>query len=316
MLRKNIYNLFCLMAGNIIILVGLLLIFFLAFESYYRFWYDESDSFAMTRVSKRWLARYYKMNNFDSRDNLDYSKVKMPGKRRVTFVGDSFTAGHGIKDVDQRFVNIIRHKKKDWETHALAINGIDTSSEISYVIQATDFGYELEDVVLVYCLNDIGDITEEWKRVEKRINNMKSDNYLVKHSYFINAIYYRLRVFSDPDVSQYFNFLNSSYEGKSWHAQKQRLRQFEKIVRERGGKFYVVIFPFLHSINPEYPFHEVHRQIGSFLASIDVPYLDLLPYLEKYKPSQLTVNKYDAHPNEFAHKIVVEQILNFLKQGD
>jgi len=110
--RILLFNLF-----SIFLMVGLC---FSGGELYYRFVYDTTDSIAYTKVSKRWGERYIVENSAGFRDNVQYALTNAPGKRRVSFLGDSFTAGHGVKSVEDRFPNLIRAKHPDWEIHVLA----------------------------------------------------------------------------------------------------------------------------------------------------------------------------------------------------
>jgi hypothetical protein len=49
-----------LLQGNLLILLALFSIVLLVGEIYYRFAYDETDSFALTNSTNRWILRYYK----------------------------------------------------------------------------------------------------------------------------------------------------------------------------------------------------------------------------------------------------------------
>ena len=80
---------------------------------------------------------------------MDYS-LELSGKRRITFIGDSFTAGHGVADVEERFVNQIRTMRPDLEIHAIARNGWDTSHEIDNLEKLWQLCYEFDQAVLVY----------------------------------------------------------------------------------------------------------------------------------------------------------------------
>lgn len=81
----------------------------------------------------------------------------------MTFVGDSFTVGFGVQDVEARFVNRIRRRHPDWEVHAIAKPGLDTSTEVEAMHQLTvSKGYRLDQVVLVYNINDIGEVMTGW----------------------------------------------------------------------------------------------------------------------------------------------------------
>ena len=109
-----------LIAGNTLVLCCLVTPVLLAGETYYRFVYDTTDSLAYTRVSERWEMRHWRLNNVGCRDNVPYAPTLTPGKRRISFVGDSFTAGHGISDVEDRFPNLLRRAHPDWEVHVVA----------------------------------------------------------------------------------------------------------------------------------------------------------------------------------------------------
>ena len=70
---------------------------------------DFSDTFNITNVSKRWLALHIdsERNNEGFRDRNPFTKYVSPGQKRIVFLGDSFTAGHGIKKIDDRFTDRI-----------------------------------------------------------------------------------------------------------------------------------------------------------------------------------------------------------------
>ena len=75
-------------------------------------WYDQTDSIMLTNASKRWVDIHvtYTRGGFrDDRQTLDSLQMQPnDGRRRIVFAGDSFTFGHGIKDVDDRFSNLVR----------------------------------------------------------------------------------------------------------------------------------------------------------------------------------------------------------------
>src|SRR4051812_31642508 len=101
--------------GNALFLLLLLTLLLAGAETYYRFVYDTTDSLSYTRTSQRWFNRYYRRNSAGWRDNVEYALTIEPGKRRISFIGDSFAAGHGVKSVEDRFANRIRAAHPDWE---------------------------------------------------------------------------------------------------------------------------------------------------------------------------------------------------------
>jgi hypothetical protein len=197
-----------LIAGNLLVFLFLLSLLFVAGETYYRFVCDASDAVNYTKVSARWFQRYWIRNAIGFRDNLEYSLAIQPGKRRVSFVGDSFTAGHGIKSVEDRFANRIRAAHPGWEIHVLALLGADTEEENGLLEKCLREGYQLDQVVLVYCLNDVADLLPEWKDMMKSVRtDFRSKNWFVQHSYLVNTLYYRWISTHDPQLRNYFRFV-------------------------------------------------------------------------------------------------------------
>src|SRR5258708_517809 len=115
--------------GNLLLFLTLVSMLLFGGECYYRFCYDKTDSLDYTKTSTRWFERYWHTNSTGCRDNVEYTLSIPRDKHRVTFLGDSFTAGQGIKNVDDRFVNRIRHAHPEWDVHMLAQLGFDTDNE-------------------------------------------------------------------------------------------------------------------------------------------------------------------------------------------
>ena len=84
-----------LVVGNVLVLALLLGVALVGGEVYYRFFYDTSDSLDYTKVGHRWFERHWQVNSSDCRDNINYTRQIAAGKRRVSFLGDSFRWGMG-----------------------------------------------------------------------------------------------------------------------------------------------------------------------------------------------------------------------------
>jgi hypothetical protein len=302
-----------LVLGNALTLLFLLSVGFAGGEGYFRFIYDTTDSLNFTRVCRRWAERYWQVNKWQCRDDREYAFQIPLGKRRVTFLGDSFTTGHGIKHIEDRFANRIRRAHPEWEVHLLARNGFDTASEIGGLSEVLARGYQIQDVVLVYCLNDVADMQPEYAKVVNQVaEEVARAGWFRRNSYFADFVYCRYRAMRDPHMKDYYPFVRDAYRGPLWEQQKQRLKNLRDLVQSHGGRLSVVTFPFLHALGPGYPWQFVHDELGQFWRKLEVPHLDLLPSFTNFPPARLTVNRFDAHPNEFAHHLAAEQIGRFL----
>ena len=306
-----------LLLGNLLVLLFLASLLGLLGETYFRFFRDTTDSFALTKVSKRWFERHFHVNRMGFRDDCEYSPKRTVGKRRITLVGDSFAAGHGIRNVVDRFANRLRSMHADWEIQVLAEPGKDTGMELELLRKLGSEDYDLDVVVLVYCLNDIGDATQELIEPNEKLTERLKQNppgFLVRNSYLFNTLYYRLQMHRVPELSGYFAYQHDAYLGRAWEVQKVRLTAMHDIVRGRGAEFFAITFPYLHLMGANYEFRDVHRRLDEAWHSIKVPHLDLLPLFESHTPKELMVNSFDAHPNEYAHSLVASALSSFLKK--
>lgn len=313
-LKRRYFAVMRLVAGNLFMLLALLLLLGAVGEVYYRFFYDSTDSFALTKVCQRWFDRHYEENNVGVRDNIPYRLAGTPGVPRITFVGDSFTAGHGVKNVEDRFVNRIRARVgPTQEVHMVAANGMDTGEQISLLKKLLRSGYQTDRVVLVYVPNDIADLVPEWAAIVKRIYGEQAEEpWLIRNSYVLNMLYYRWKAFRDPDIRDYYGFVRTAYAGPLWYRQQQRLVQMADVCRSAGAEFSVVIFPFLHTLDDPAAYMPVHRKLRLFWDRQGVPYLDLLELFVGEAPRSLKVGAVDAHPNEKAHRLAAKEIAAFL----
>lgn len=301
-----------LVVGNMLILLQLLSVILLGGEVYYRFFYDTTDAFGLSKTTTRWFDRHFHLNRNGFRDSTNYALGIRPGERRVTFVGDSFTAGHGIADVEDRFANRIRAARVCDRVNVVAQCGFDTGHEIGMLQDLSSLSYEFDVVVLVYCLNDISDIVPAWQETVERIYRAPSPGVLLEESYFLNNLYCRWRAAREPEIANYYGFITGAYQGPIWEQQQQRLRDIRDLVQGGEGRLLVVTFPLLHALGPDYEYRFVHELLDDFWRGLGVPHLDLLPLYESLDADRLVVSASDPHPNELAHARAAESIAAFV----
>jgi hypothetical protein len=303
-----------LMVGNLLFLAALLSVLLPGGEIYFRFLHDSTDSFGVTRVSREWFGRHYEMNYAGFRDSQPLSgPVLLPGRRRVTIFGDSFTVGQGVANVEDRFANIIRNQRPDRDVQVIAVNGWDTPHQLGALRGMIARGWRFHDVVLVYCLNDIACYIPEWQAVLARVFGTREPGFLVRHSYLFDTLHYRHVVAREPDLAGYFDFVRAAYDRPCFREHVRDLLSFRDLVKARRGRLLVVTFPFLHSIGPGDPHRRVYERLHGFWQGIGVPDLDLYPVFENMRPADLVVGPHDAHPNETAHRLAAAAILDFLE---
>jgi len=303
-----------LIVGNFLVLLFLLALSLVTGEIYYRFFYDTTDSVAYTKVSQRWFQRHWQLNSSNCRDSINYSLKLASAKRRVSFLGDSFTAGHGLDNVERRFANCIRLAHPEWEVHVLAEPGFDTGNELNYLEGCLRQNYQIDQVVLVYCLNDVGDLFPQWSAAVERFQaEAERSCWLRRTSYLVNTLYYRIAARQSATMKSYYDYIAEGYRGESWEQQRRRLRALREVVQSHGGRLMVVTFPFFQALGSDYRYQSVHDALNQYWRDLEVPHLDLLPIYRHMRPHTLTVNRFDPHPNEYANTLAAAAIDEFLK---
>lgn len=282
-------------------------------ETWFRFGRDATDAIAYTKVSQRWIERHYRCNTATFRDDVEYAPAIAPGKRRVTFLGDSFTAGHGIADVNRRAANLVRARHPEWEVHVLAKNGLDTPTETQLVEVVTAHGYALDEVVLCYCFNDAMDVLPHWRAVLEDAARVAKARWAVfDSSWLLDTLYFRVAIVRLPGVGDFFSFVGEAYRGEPWQQHRRHLRALRDAIVRGGGRLRVVTWPLLNRLGPDYPYAAAHATLAAFWQAEGVPHLDLLPVLRDMEPARVVVSAVDAHPNEFANELAAAAIDRWL----
>lgn len=143
-----------IIANGATVLLALFVIFILL-ETIFMF-IPRSHSADYTLASKLWYKKYWKpVNSLGFRDNEPDHNYPV-----ILFVGDSFTAGHGLKSVNDRFSNIVGRElnKKEPKFNIINIGRPNLDSRGEYD-EMMNFIYlnkiKPQKIILQYCGNDI-----------------------------------------------------------------------------------------------------------------------------------------------------------------
>ena len=312
--------------GRFIVNAGLSLWMIAAFltmvELGFAAFYDTTDSFNRTNVSRRWFNQHIEPNKraleFSSGNGVFYRAAEPfptepPEEHHVCFMGDSFTFGHGIVDVSKRFSdqmgeNLKRSRPGEFKVSNLSMPGTDLFWVEGLIHQLVADNYKVDSAVYVICLNDIEAFSDDHMSFYKDIGKMDPKFILFRETYFFNLLYYRMNTFSRPEVRDYYAFVKDYYAGDPWTTMSGKLTRTADLCRENGCEFKVVVFPFLHNCGEDYPFRDVHKQIVSFCNENEITVFDLEPLFRQHAGERLTVNPFDAHPNEHAHALAAKAI--------
>lgn len=293
-------------------------------ELYFALIYDASDSFNMTNVSRKWYQLHVEpqKHRFEIRpgeglmirDDRDYPTKLSKDQRHLVFFGDSFTFAQGVPEVRDRFSNRVRAELEPPSHGKIVVSNLsDAGTDLFWVeglmTALFENGHRVDTAVYVLCLNDIETFHERHRTYYQDLSKHSPSFFLFRDTYFFNWVYFRVKQATLKDVRGYFSFVQEYYSGEPWEKMSRKLDQMQALCKANGTDFRIVVFPFLHNLGPDYPFREAHQKIVKYCGARSIPVLDLEPELTPFAAKGLTVNRFDAHPNELAHRIAAEAML-------
>lgn len=285
------------------------IVLFFLIDVYFYVFFVRSDSFSFTLANQRWFELYWKpINQLGYRD-LNYSEEELQKNQLIFVVGDSFVAGQGIKNYQDRFSNRLGEKlPKGWIVLNIAQVGWSTTEEYQAVISHP---YRPKILILSYFVDDIRGATHHSQVKEKfRFTELVTPpsplvGGLIKHSYFLNFFYWEwYRYYNRQPEEVYWQRLRNLYgEGEAWRVHQEELRALVEYAKKNQVVLLPIIFPNLISMLPSKP---IVNKVQLFFQSLDVKTIDLSSAFSRCSPADLIVNNMDAHPNELVNAQVAE----------
>lgn len=287
-----------------------------AFEAYFRYRFDESDSLGFLRVTQRWIQRHSVYNNYQYRDR-DFKTEKETGRVRIGVMGDSSAYGYGIKNVNRRFSNILEGKLKsngyNAEVYNFGVSGLDTDQEIKEYQRVKNLNFDI--LVWEYFLNDIEEESNSaGQKVLQSAQKTPSGliSFLSDNSFFFDYVYWRLGARYDKTFISIRNADLSQYSDSGVFAHhKNIIDSFTKNLKDGGKKVVVVILPFFYFF-PDYPQNaiEIHQRMDKIFKDDGAEVVDMLDFVKEKTRVDLVVGPYDSHPNEYVHKLIADKLYN------
>ncbi|HNY51163.1 MAG TPA: SGNH/GDSL hydrolase family protein [Smithella sp.] len=302
-----------IIANTATVLFSLFVIFILL-EAVFMF-IPRSHSADYTLASKLWYAKYWKpINSLGFRDQEPDNKHPV-----ILFVGDSFTAGHGLKSVSERFSDIVGEELNKKQQKYTIVNigrpNLDSRGEYETMM---NFLYltriKPAKIILQYCGNDIegaaarnGLIFDGFRPPD---DMSKFTVFIGAGSYVFNYLYF---LFPREYLGMsYINYLTDAYKNDKVMANhKEDLMLFVDYARKNSIPLVVVVFPFLADIKMSNAMYV--NDIVSFFEANKLRVINVSKLVEKTPVEDRVVNKNDTHASAKLNKMIAREILNKLE---
>jgi hypothetical protein len=302
--------------ANVTLLFLTLSVCLTGLETYYRFFYCESDGFG--RLTKNFSDRYYRFDAYGLRaSNLPLST----DRDNLIVVGDSHVFGAGLRSPAERFSARLANHYRDLHVVNLGFPGWDTKTELRQLIKYTDTGAAIRLVVLAYFFNDIAeDVTAaDRQRVSGPIRPARPTivdgafQWVSKYSRFVELFYFRIGY--PRLVRDRLGQIQLFYDDPAIRARHlASIEEFRATVEGRyHARLLVVTLPFLHSAEllNDAPFYQ---KFDADLSQRGFRCLDMQPVFARYGIEKLRINHFDPHTNAFANCLVADAIIHYLDE--
>ncbi len=305
------------MTGLLVTYVTITLIL-LAGEAYFRFAYAESDGLP-TLASRNWLGRYWQTNTQGYRDR-EWQAEDWQDKQTVLVLGDSFAAGWGIENPEDRFADVMAAGLGD------GVAVINLGKEGTNTVDQTAIldSYPLphpDVVVLQYYLNDIEHAALSLG-LDPGLDPTRNLPGWANESYLANFLYWRLAPRLQPGLrgeQTYWGWLYSMYDNSSvWDIHRQELEAFIAAVEARDAQLMVVIFPNMLDAVGSIPYLDRVAQVFESRGYDERYTLKLFDQAEQMPLNERIVSPRDAHAsaafNRLVGDLLAERVVQLLQR--
>jgi lysophospholipase L1-like esterase len=250
----------------------------------------------------------------------EFSYEKPPGKLRIMMLGDSFTVGWGAK-FDETFAKRIERMYADRGIQAEAINtgvgNYNTIQEVQYYL-TEGYKYNPDIVVLNFTFNDAEPVPASSPPptilricyscifLAGRIDSVLRE---VGDTLGIDQIHLGGKEWTD----YYLGLYGDDGQAKGWLAAKAYIAKLAAFTKAHGTKLLIASLPELHDVQ-HYRLQKITDLVHETADENDVPFVDLLPYVQGVPSPELWVTPPDPHPDGLAHKLFANGIFDALEK--
>jgi hypothetical protein len=268
-----------------------------------------TDGRSYSLASQLWFRKHWKpVNKHNLRDRRETFRLA-PSQRTTFVVGDSLVAGHGIKDIGDRFSDILdRRLGPGHAVYNMGVLGWHTGQELQTL---AGLGRLPDSIILVHYVNDIDSCEEpcgtgftsgakpDWGAFTKIVN----------HSFVLNLLYVRLAR-TQATSQNYMEYLHEAYDDPCcWSVHRQYLNAMVALCERQNTELIAVVMPQLNDIAGSL---SLVRKVAGVFESHGVETINVTQMIKDVPTGKLVVNSSDAHPSVWLNKVLASVLYDAL----
>ena len=299
---KVYYKNICLLFASIFILfIFLELVFMFVPRSHYN---------AASHGSKIWHTYYWNpVNTYGFRD-----KEPQQSDSTLLFVGDSFTAGWGIKNVSNRFSDIVDNKLDGFHSINIGVPGVDTHREYTIMNEfINNSGIRPSKIILQHFGDDIREAAFRNNKYDYRhkygYNIPKVLRHIIQRSCLLDYLYWS---YPRGDNKSFFDFFYQAYTDSLIFSEHLKdLQKFIDYSNDNSIELIVVLFPFMQALDISKDLYI--NNLIAFFDNHNIITIDVTTLVKDLELKERVVNRYDAHASKLVNQKVADEIIKIIK---
>jgi hypothetical protein len=259
-----------------------------------------------------WFKIYWKTNSNNFRDDeIDYNKINE--KKSIIFIGDSHTAGYGIKKVKNRYSNILKEKCK--KNYNFINTGIPSTNLDIHIENAKKITKDNDIIVWQYFCDDIlfcdkvySDLKNKFPNIDTILYPEFKLNNILKFMFYNSFLYnlYFITSNSEKRINEFIGIFKYIYNKDNQKLIENEIIKFKDYCDDRKIRLFVLIIPFL--IDEKISAEIYTDSISKIFIKYNIETINLSDFTKNIKYNK-TINKYDGHANEKVH-LLISKILD------
>src|SRR5664279_3554519 len=303
---------------GVLVTLTTLVIIMIGAETYLRIFYVTTDGYGFTAMDYWWYKDYgwTHLNSLGYRDYEPTPDDPAHPLTRIGVIGDSFVMGHGINNIDDTFPQLLEKKLgTGYDVNVIAQSGWDTNIEL---YELNSYPLRPKIVILSYYLNDMDYLmTDPTTNPNSNFTLPPNDitTQVTRDFFLASYVYYDLLQYTSPTRTSKFaeDLISAHMDDTLWNQQVPRLFDFVAWERQHNARLIVLVWPQLAEVEASTP---ATKRVSDFFRSQNVQVIDMTNVLRGKSASELTLNRFDAHPSIESHHLAADQLYQAIINKD
>ena len=304
------------LASPLITLTTIVLII-IGLELGLRYVWVMSDNFQFSAMHRNWSRLYWNPLNDVDEGYRDYPPAPNDERTHILVAGDSLVAGYGVNNINDTFPHLLADRLGEGYTvNIVAQPGWGISTAFGAI---QNYPTQPDIVILSHYINDIAEGAAGQQYGQPfptiRLEPTEAQRWWVENFHIANFLYYRVYLYTQHDsVGLYNDWLRGAYENESaWNAYQAEMQAWIDWTDANDVELIVIVWSNLLAIDE---WRDVTQPVTNYFQERDIPVVDMSEHLAGETPNELTVNLFDAHPNEYSHDVASAQLYEVITGSD